>query len=262
MGQKLGQHFLTNKNIIGKIADAINPQEGDFIFEIGPGHGELTKEILAGCNKFKKCKVFAIEADKELADDLKNKKFENLELLQGDVLKILPSLPDKYELKDSKFKIVGNIPYYITGHLLRIIGELKNKPSKTTLMIQKEVAERICAKPPRSNLLSMSVQFWSGPKILFTVPKNDFSPPPKIESAVILLETLPESETVSKIADKYYSFIKKAFKQPRKTLLNNLVSGGYNREEAAQILNVLHLTDKDRPQSLSVDAVKRLISLP
>jgi 16S rRNA (adenine1518-N6/adenine1519-N6)-dimethyltransferase len=255
MRQRLGQHFLENNKILEQIAETIDPREGDFIVEIGPGHGELTDKILQKCETFKKCKVIAIEKDKNLVASNRWSGVSNkIEIIEGDALKILPVLHTKYKIQNTRYKLVGNIPYYMTGHLLRIIGELKNKPSETILLIQKEVAERVCAKAPHSNLLSMSVQFWAKSKILFNVPKEDFLPPPKVESAVLKLISINDVKR-DKLADRYYSFIKKAFKQPRKTLKNNLISGGIDMPKVEEILSALGLKDNDRPQAMTSEAI-------
>src|SRR4030043_2274654 len=159
--KSLGQNFLMNKFKLRKIADALEFKKGDTIIEIGPGHGELTKEIR---NKNKEVKIITIEKDEKLAKDLKNKIYnlkldKNIEVIEGDALKILPTLNTKYKIQNKKYKLVGNIPYYITGYLLRILGGLKLKPSIIVLTIQKEVAQRICVRPPHMNLLAASVQF-------------------------------------------------------------------------------------------------------
>jgi len=267
MFKRLGQHFLKDKSILKRIIQALDVREGDVVVEIGPGHGELTNVIV---EKFKnlKCKdykIIAIEKDKNLARELEKENIKNLKIIEGDALKVLPELSTKYrayrqagKIQNAEYKLVGNIPYYITGHLLRIIGELGYKPSKTVLLIQKEVAQRICALPPHSSLLSLSVQFWADCKIIEIVSKKYFSPPPKVESAVIELATKKDSDKNSAIAAKYYAFVKKAFKQPRKTLLNNLINGGYTKEEALKIINKLKLQKNDRPQILSSEAISSL----
>ena len=165
--KRLGQHFLINKTKLQKIVEALDLKPGDAVIEIGPGHGELTDELR---NKNNELKLMTIERDNDLVELLKNKfaRDKNLEVVHDDVLKILPDLCLK--LHNSNFKIVGNIPFYITGYLLRILGELKNKPSLIVLTVQKEVAERICAEPPKMNLLAASVQFWAEPKIVDYIP--------------------------------------------------------------------------------------------
>src|SRR3989344_6086795 len=187
----LGQHFLKNKAKIKKIVEALNLENGDTVIEIGPGHGELTDELGIMNNELR---IIAIEKDKNLFKYLKNKfsQDKNIEIIEGDILKIFPSIIHNSSFIIQNYKIVGNIPYYITGYLLRILGELEKKPSLIVLTIQKEVAERICAirqaqGKPKMNLLAASVQFWAEPKIIGYISKKDFRPAPKVDSAIIKL---------------------------------------------------------------------------
>jgi len=224
MGNYLGQHFLKNKVKLREIVEALELKDGDVVIEIGPGHGELTNEIVLKLQSLKveNFKIIAIEKDREFASNLKEEfgNNKNIEIIEGDILKIFPEVTTNY-------KIVGNIPYYITGYLFRILGELEHKPELIVLLIQKEVAERVCAKKGDMNLLAASVQFWAEPKIIDYVSRNDFEPAPKVDSAIIKL--LPvTSQLLSRLKcnkEKYYKFIKILFKQPRKTILNNLLLG-------------------------------------
>ena len=138
---------------------------------------------------------------------------------------------------------------------MRILSELKNKPALTVLMLQKEVAERIAAKPPKMNLLAAAVQFWAEPKILFALKPRDFSPPPKVESAVVTLNSKPHTLN----PEKYYKFIHILFKQPRKTLLNNLQGGlKLPKNEIETALKSLKINPQTRPQNLSLEVINRL----
>lgn len=262
---KLGQHFLINKNKLRKIVEALDLKAGDLVIEIGPGHGELTKEIIARLQNCKIKKLIAIEKDEKLAKVLRNKVsdfgLKNLEIIEGDALKIVPQLTINHKLKTKNYKLAGNIPYYITGHLFRIIGELKNKPSLIVFTVQKEVAERVCAEPPKMNLLAASVQFWAEPKIIGSVSKKDFRPAPKVDSAIIKLETRDKRQDLND--KKYYQIIKILFKQPRKTILNNLISGFKNkkREEITDKLTELKINPQDRPQNLKIEQICQLSTL-
>lgn len=259
----LGQHFLINKEKIGRIVEALDLKSGDTIVEIGPGHGELTRELRI---KNKELRIIAIEKDKNLAENLKKKsaRAQNIKIINEDILQILPQIPKSYILNPKSYKIVGNIPYYITGYLLRILGELKKKPSLIVLTIQKEVAERICVKPPKMNLLAASVQFWAEPEIIGYIPKKDFKPQPKVDSAVIKLT--PKTQNLT--PKTYYSFIKILFKQPRKTILNNLESGiknlefrKENREKIKEKLESMGINPFGRPQELSIKQIIELSTL-
>lgn len=267
MRQALGQHFLINKTAIEKIVAVLDLQPNDVVIEIGPGQGELTLPIAKKCQEIG-CKIIAIEKDPALVSKLISLKVDKLQILKGDILKILPQINKTPELKNLQtYKLVGNIPFYITGKLLRTLSELKSKPTLTVLMIQKEVAERICAKPLRRrqgsggqakmNLLAAAVQFWAEPKIVFTLKPRDFKPPPKVESAVIQLTLRPMTNDLQ--PTDYYKFIRIIFKQPRKTLLNNLQQGLEMPKNAIEnTLKTLQIDPQCRPQDLSVENLKKL----
>ena len=212
--KSLGQNFLLNKEKIKEIVGALDIKSGDVVVEIGPGHGELTKELITN----DKLRIIAIEKDEglveKLGDEMK-KHGDKIEIIAGDALKMLPDVVSGYGSKTS-YKLIGNIPYYITGFLLRTISELEHKPKITVLTVQKEVAKRICGE---MNLLSASVRYWAEPEIIGIIPKSDFSPQPKVDSAIIRLKTINkkrETGDEAKSAENYHKFIKILFKQPRK----------------------------------------------
>lgn len=257
---KLGQHFLKNKNKIKKIVEALELKSGDVVIEIGPGHGELTNELRIMNNELR---IIAIEKDRELVKLLRNKfkTDKNIEIIEGDVLKILPNLIKNLKLETISYKIVGNIPYYITGYLLRIIGELKNKPELSVLTVQKEVAERTVAEPPKNNLLAASVQFWAEPEIIDYVPKSDFEPQPKVDSAIVALRPRNKRGINAEQRVRYYKFIKILFKQPRKTILNNLRLMADNPQLLMEKLQKLGINSQNRPQNLTLEQIIRLSEL-
>lgn len=249
MGSRLGQHFLTDKITLKKMVELLNIDKNDTVIEIGPGHGELTDELRI---KNEELRIIAIEKDEKLVQFLRQKFVadKNIEIIHGDALKTLPSL-----IRNPNYKVIGNIPYYITGYLLRTLGELDNKPSLIVLTTQREVAERICAEPPQMNLLSASIQVWAEPKIEMIIKRGLFSPPPKVDSAVIRL--VVKEPTIE--GEIYYPFIKTLFKQPRKTILNNLVSGtDLNKNEIAARLAKAGIDPNARPQNLTVNKIKNL----
>jgi len=249
MGRRLGQHFLKDKRVLEKISSVLRISSADTIVEIGPGHGELTEFL----NLALPDKLFAIEKDSELADELA-KNFPDAEIVVGDALKKLPALAE--ELKS--YKLVGNIPYYITGKLLRVISELENKPKLIVLTIQKEVAERLAAKPPKMNLLAASVKFWGEPQIVKNISRHAFRPKPRVESAVIQITPLGTQRKKAE-TERYYKFIKALFKQPRKTILNNLANGfDKPKEDVEKILKSQGLEPKLRPQNLDIDTINNL----
>lgn len=251
--QRLGQHFLKNTGAITRIIDALDLRRGETAIEIGPGKGALTIPLVERCAAIG-CALVAIEKDKTLGERLT--KELGTRIVVSDALKILPTISQT--LYPKPYCAVGNIPYYITGVLLRMIGELEHKPLRTVLMVQREVAERVVAAPPHMNLLAAATQIWANTELLFTLPASDFNPPPKVESSVIRLQGTGYREQVTgQVLQNYYRFIHAAFKQPRKTLLNNLlgdrtqVTG--DREKVLSELQKLGYTEKTRAQELSID---------
>ncbi|HDY73246.1 MAG TPA: ribosomal RNA small subunit methyltransferase A [Candidatus Jorgensenbacteria bacterium] len=257
MRRRLGQHFLKNERKIKQFVDALDLEKHDIVIEIGPGHGEVTKEIIHS-GTFKK--LVLIERDEKLATALR-KKFSDdgrIEIVTDDALKILPQITKT--LDAGTYKLVGNIPFYITGRLLRIISELEYKPTITILGIQKEVAERISAQPPRMNLLAASVQFWADAQIITTISRTDYQPQPEVDGAVIKLTTKEQKITTGE-TENYYKFIKTLFKQPRKTILNNLSAEitETTKEKVSVKLKRAGLDPGMRPQELSASVVKDLV---
>ncbi len=279
MSRYLGQHFLKNKAKLRKIVDALELKNNDVVIEIGPGHGELTKELRS---KNYELRIVAVEKDKELYEELVNSDWrldKNIEFIYGDALKIIPELVANYHPPVggpiANYKLVGNIPYYITGYLFRILGELEYKPELIVLLIQKEVAKRICVGSSTRrrqdyggqgmNLLAASIQFWAEPKIIDNVPRGNFNPVPKVDSAIIKLRI---KNYELRIMNNYYKFIKILFKQPRKTIVNNLVAGIMNnelrimnKEEIIGKLNKVGVEPKARPQNLKIEQIIELSTL-
>ena len=265
MPAKLGQHFLKNTDAIKKIIAALEIQQNDNIVEIGPGKGALTFPLAEECIQ-KNCRLIAIEKDRELFSILKEKLKDNknIFIVNGDALEELENVINKIKQSlgdQAKFKIVGNIPYYITGKLLRIISELKNKPENCILMVQKEVAERISAIPPHNNLLASATSVWANIKILLKLKASEFDPPPEVDSAVIQL--IPnDKELAPEQLDKYYKLIHVIFKQPRKTLANNLKDGlDLPRVETENLITSVNLPLNSRPQDISVEQILKISDL-
>ena len=264
--KSLGQNFLINKSKLRKITDALELKKGDTIIEIGPGHGELTSEIISELDnlEIRNFRIICIEKDNELAEVLKEKfsKDKNIEITEGDALKVLPVLSGGFKFQASSFKIAGNIPYYITGYLLRIISELEKKPEITVLTIQKEVAQRICALrqaqgKPKMNLLAASVQFWAKPKIIGYISKKDFRPMPKVDSAIIRLKATSNKQQIK--SENYYKLVKILFKQPRKTILNNFCGAkNIDSDKCRKNLLKVGINPSDRPQNLAIKQLKEL----
>lgn len=251
MRQKLGQHFLENEKLLRRIVGALGELRDTSVVEIGPGHGELTDLLLAG----RPSRLIALERDPKLAARLRED-YENdprVRIIEGDALEHLAALSRELQ----HYLLVGNIPYYITGFLLRTIGELEHKPERTLLLVQREVAERIVAEPPRMNLLAAMVQAWARPELLEAVSPENFNPPPKVDSAVLRLETSRVVPTPELAA--YIETVRGVFKQPRKTLLNNLREAtGYETERTLAVIERAGVSRNDRPQNLSVENLRAI----
>jgi len=270
----LGQNFLIDKNVLNKIIDSADLKTSDVILEIGPGIGTLTKELAQ-----KSGKVVAVEKDKNmlgiLADTLKD--YKNIEIIQGDALSVIPGLTRNPEYTgkplDSRlrgndsggggndkegYKVVANIPYYLTSPLIRKFLEAENKPEFMVLMVQKEVAKRICAKPPRMSLLAVSVQFYAEPKVISYVSKNCFLPAPKVDSAIIKLTPKKNSDFGFRISD-FFTIVKYGFSHPRKQLLGNLIKSlKLNKKAAQDWLTSCNIKPTQRAETLSVEDWKKL----
>lgn len=233
-------------------------KDDDLVVEIGSGHGELTREIIAVNQSLR---MVLIEKDKELAKALERTFSDDkrIKIITDDALKTIPLLVEDANLKNRGYKVAGNIPYYITGQLMRVLGELKNKPELSVFTVQKEVGERLVAVPPKMNLLSASVQFWGVPEILGTIQKKEFSPQPKVDSAIVRIKT--RNRNLGR-KDDYYRLIKAIFRQPRQTILNNLSRAGkFEKKELKILLGGENIGSLERPQSLSVREIVKLIEL-
>ncbi len=251
--RRLGQHFLRYASTAKRIAAAVAAARGEMIIEIGGGHGELTAPLFelaegAGAN------LMVLEKDPRLAEELRLR-FPSLRVIEGDVREKLGALADKLPA-GSDFKLAGNLPYYLTGFLLRQVADLKRRPKTCVFMVQKEVAERLAARPPRMNKLAASVQFWAEAKILFPVPRESFSPPPKIDSAVVKLSARKGGGG----QEAYFRLVRVLFAQPRQTILNNLVRGlkQTTKQELITAVTGAGIEPTARPQEMAMEQIEVL----
>ncbi len=236
----LGQNFLQSKIIVEQIVETAEVTKKDNVIEIGAGLGILTEELAKKAGH-----TTAIEIDPDLIPRLKsNPALAKVKILNEDALQFTPP-------KTGKYKIVANIPYYITSPLITHFLTTENPPTSTTLLIQKEVAEKIVTNPPES-ILALQIQLYSKPYLAFGVSAKHFNPKPKVDSAVIYLETLPKTKR-TKNPEKILKLAKQAFSQKRKKLSNTL------RDYKPQ-LTKLGLQDK-RPQHLSIKDWEKLAKL-
>lgn len=271
MPTKLGQNFLRDEAVLQKIIDASELNSEDFVIEIGPGEGVLTEQ-LAKCAK----KVLAIELDNNLIPILE-KKFvdqKNIEFVHGDILNINLSELIKNNVETPRrgvsamgtYKLIANIPYYITSPIIRLFLEQEYQPQEMILMVQKEVAERICAKTGKMSILAVSVQYYADPKLLFYVDKKSFFPVPEVDSAVIKITTHKSQntnklQTTKEQTKHFFKVVKAGFSAKRKTLLNNLTNGlQLDKKIVEKKLETLGLKPTVRAQELSVNDWKKLSS--
>jgi len=222
--KRLGQNFLIGKGVVGKVIKASDLKPKDVVLEIGPGIGVLTQEIATRVKK-----IIAVEKDPKMCEILKEtlKDFKNIRVIQEDVLK-----NTCYSLPTTRYKIVANLPFYITSPTIRMFLESPNPPKEMILIVQKEIAQKICAKPPKMNLLAVSVQFYAESKIIFYISKKSFYPQPKVDSAILKVEPYNKQDgsptSVSSRrgrASAFFEIVKAGFSQPRKQLANNLAKG-------------------------------------
>lgn len=257
---RLAQHFLTDKNILAKIISAAEVSNEDTVLEIGHGRGSLTA-LLAERAK----RVVAVEKDPALCALLYNKFADNkkVEIIHADALRFSPT---KHQLQTAKYKIVANIPYYISGRILRLMFEQWPRPSLAALMLQKEVAERIIAQPPKMNRLAAIIQYFASPEIVSIVRAGSFSPAPKVDSAILLLKGVRQSQSDD---DKVINLIAKGFSQPRKHLVSNLTTRNNQspvvthpnplpKAIVLQAIETLGLSPQVRPAELRIEQWKQL----
>ena len=210
----LGQNFLIDEKVLRKIIEAAELSENDIVLEVGPGIGNLTAELAKRVKK-----VIAIEKDKKMVEILREtlKNFTNIEIIEGDILKI-----NLKPYTSKPYKVVANIPYYLTSPLIRkFVETVEVKPQLLVLMVQKEVAQRIVARPPAMSILAVSVQFYAKPEIISLVSKKSFWPSPKVDSAIIKISAFNQPRK-SAFNQRFFKIVRAGFSQPRKQLINNL----------------------------------------
>ena len=254
--KSLGQHFLRCEWVADALIKAADIGPKDMVLEIGPGAGALTRPLAAASGH-----VIAVEKDERLATALKNalqkEGIGNVEVIPEDILPFL-----RFQTKsriysrlslEKPYKIIANIPYYLTGRLLRLITDSAQKPHIIALTVQKEVAERIVAHPPRMNLLALAVQAYGKPEIIKIVPASCFSPKPKVNSAIIRISDISDDFFQKNNLDEtvFFSIVRAAFGNKRKMLVNTLPTGG-DKKEIAKKLAALGISSRARPEELSL----------
>lgn len=248
--KKYGQNYLIDESVIENIISVSELQKKDTVVEVGPGFGVLTLPLVEKAGE-----VISFEIEKKLQPywEEKLKQHKNLKFVWGNVLYELP----KIELA-SGYKVVANLPYQITSAVIRLFLETNPGPEVMVLMVQKEVAERICAKAGDMSLLSVAVQVYADAKMEFVVPRTCFWPSPEVDSAVITLK----KKAAQTIDEDFFKVVRAGFAARRKLLVKNLESviGKRNKERLKSIFSEMHLLPTVRAQELSVEKWKELVS--
>jgi len=249
--KQMGQNFLVDEDVLDRILRAADLRFRDTVVEVGPGLGVLTKELAKLVSR-----VIAVELDRGLAAALTKMLagFASVEIINQDVLQFDPA---RY-VEDRAYKLVANLPYYITSPALRHFLESDARPELMVVMVQKEVAQRIVAKPGDMSLLAVSVQYYGNPTLLFTVPASAFYPPPKVDSAVIKVQVY-ERPVVDVPPEKFFRVVEAGFSRRRKQLHNALSQSIWLPPNAAiETLRAAGIDEKRRAQTLSLDEWARL----
>ena len=253
-----GQNFLIKEDVYEKIIDVAELKKDDVILEVGPGLGFLTEKLAVKAEQ-----VVAVELDDKLANALqirlKEEKVKNVEVVNENVLEIFKFSNFQIFKKKLNYKIVANLPYNITSVFLRKFLTSEYKPEMMVLMLQKEVAERIIAKPGKMSLLAVSVQYYAQAEILHYVPANNFWPEPKVDSAIIKLKVIKSIK--SKVNEReFFRLAKIGFSSKRKMLKNNLANGYHiTQDEAEERIVEIGFDPKIRAQELSVEDWEKLL---
>ncbi len=243
----LGQHFLVDRDSLEQVMAAGELDPGDTVVEIGPGLGVMTIPLTRSVKQ-----VIAVEMDPVLADLLERDRPGNLEVRQGDIMRVaLPQLPPGY-------KVVANIPYYLTSRIFRMFLDSNHQPALMAVLIQREVAQRITAQPGAMSVLAFSVQYYGEPAIKAEVPRHKFWPPPKVDSAVVQVRVFKEPAFPADRA-RLFRLVKAGFGEKRKMLKNSL-AGGLNTsvQLSAALVDRAGLPPTARAQELSMKQWQQL----
>ena len=255
--KSLGQNFLISQEVVEKIVDCSQIEKEDLVIEIGPGLGTLTKYLLEKAGK-----VICIELDTKMLQILKDRfsLYKNFEIINNDVLKVDLKKIIKNEKENSEIKnvkVVANLPYYITTPIIMKLLEEELDLESITVMIQKEVADRLIAIPGQKNTgtITYSVYYYATSEGILEVPNNSFIPEPEVTSKVIKLNIRKQPIVNPKDKEKMFKVIKNAFMQKRKTLLNSLTNNKIfnNKQQGIEILKKLQINENVRPEELTLE---------
>jgi 16S rRNA (adenine1518-N6/adenine1519-N6)-dimethyltransferase len=245
--KSLGQNFLVNDNVRDNIIEAAGLSAGDTVIEVGPGLGILTEKLASHAGR-----VIAVELDDSLAERLTNRlvRFTNIHIINADILSLdLNSL-----IKHGTYKVVANIPYYITSPILRFFMQAELRPSLMVIMMQEEVARDVTAKPGAMGFLAVSMRLFSIPRLICRVPADCFYPAPRVDSAVVRFDILPRPAVEVGDVEGFLELVHAGFGAPRKQLHNSLAIGlGLEPAAAEKILVRAGIDSHRRPGTLTLD---------
>lgn len=249
--KSFGQNFLVDSEVLDQIVDAAELRGDDLVVEVGAGPGALSQRLAPECQR-----LMALEIDGKFIKPWKDVMgdFESVEIINQDVL--------QYQPPDQAYKLVANIPYYITSPILKhfLRNQRIRRPDIIVLLIQKEVAQRICDRK-KPTLLSWEIRVFGEPEIVCPVPPKSFYPPPKVDSAVLKVRVHDKPLMVEDQLEDFFKMLSVAYKQPRKTLLNNLLaSGKWNKEEVLEMLEKAGVDPGKRPHQLGLEEWERLLT--
>ena len=243
--KSLGQNFIFDDNLLARIAATAELTPEDSVLEVGPGLGNLTRHLA-----FASSRVVAVELDDRLLPLLHERldDLENVELVRGDILNWRPA-----DYFAGAYKVVANIPYYITGAILRHLLQQNPRPSRMVLTVQQELARRIAAKPGKMSLLAVSVQFYADVSIDFSIKAGAFWPRPDVDSAVCSLFVRPEPPIDPSQVERFFRVVRSGFGQKRKQLQRNLRQFGWPEQKLLEALANAGIDGRRRAETLSVD---------
>ena len=242
--KSLGQNFLFDENVLARIVDAAELTPFEPVLEIGPGLGSLTRLLAQTA-----VPVTAVELDNRFLPILQTELayFDNVRLIHGDIL-----AQNLDELFDQPYKVVANVPYYITGAILRHLLSARQKPTSVVMTVQKEVAERITAVPPKMSLLAVSTQLYGEAELISTIKAGAFWPRPDVDSAIIRLTLFAEPPLPFAQEKAFFKLVRAGFSQKRKQLKNNLRQLGYNSQEVTAVLASVNVDGRRRAETLTL----------
>ncbi len=246
--KSLGQHFLSDRRVAGRIVDAADIGTDDVILEVGPGKGALTKLLVQRAGR-----VVAVELDEELAERL-SESLGDSRILEVVVADAREADIDSLVAPDSPYKVVANLPYYAASPIIRRFLEADHKPTLMVVMLQREVAQEMVAEPGKMRLLSVATQLYGRPRIVTSVPPKAFRPAPKVSSAVVRIDVFEELPIDIDSEERFFDVVRAGFSTPRKQIHNSLRNGlDLTGDDILDVLQTVGIDLTRRPQTLDLE---------